>query len=403
MDISQKKILFITHAGNPGGAEYKMVKLCSAPEQNSEVMLFQNGHLEKILKENDIQFSICPMPPGMKSFRKEDGIISILKAIPSTFSMIRSVGRHTRKFDLVVCMSQKSFILSSLAKPITRKPIIWFMNDILSRDHFSRLLILLLVTLSRYSATHVVVNSQASLDAWEQAGGRKKNVSIIFPGTDENNIDEQIQDHDAIKAYKQKYSPDGKPLVGIFGRISHWKGQDVFLEAIAKVESINAIIVGDALFGEEEHAQALKNMTKELGIENRVIFTGHKDDIAKIMAACDIVAHCSTSPEPFGGVIVEAMMCGTPVIASDAGGAQEIVVHNETGQLTALKDSNALAQAIEKYINDPEWSALLAKNARKRAIENFSKRILIERFSEIVKIIEKPTTPPKDKAYAASV
>lgn len=379
-----KRVLFITHAGNPGGAEHKMISLCRAIGKTAEVMLFQNGHLETLLKEEDIGFSVHPMPSRITNFHKENGLVKILKMVPPTLSMAGEVAREARHYDIVVCMSQKSFIIASLAKPIMKRPLVWFMNDLLSPDHFNKVLILLLVFLSRMTANHIILNSQASYDAWVKSGGRRKNVSIIYSGIDSGKIDDDLRDKDEIGNHKKTLSPDGKPLVGMFGRITSWKGQHIFLEALAKVEGINAVIVGDCFFGEDKYLGSLKDTAKKLGIEDRVTFTGHRDDIEKLMAVCDIAAHCSTAPEPFGRVIVEAMLCGTPVIASDAGGAREIVIDGETGQLTPPGDVQALAQAMQKYLDRPEWAAQLAEKAKARARDLFSEDALIEKSMKII-------------------
>lgn len=384
MSREMKRVLFITHAGNPGGAEYKMISLCRAIGKTAEAMLFQHGHLETLLQEENIGFSVHPMPSRITNFHKENGLVKILKMIPPTLSMAGKVSKESSHYDVIVCMSQKSFIISSLAKPLMKKPIVWFMNDLLSPDHFNKVLILLLVVLSRMTANHIVLNSQASYDAWITSGGRRKNVSIIYSGIDSRKIDNDLRDKEEINKHKKTFSPDGKPLVGIFGRITSWKGQDIFLQAVAKVEGVNAIIVGDCFFGEDKYCDSLKETAKRLGIENRVTFTGHRDDIEKLMAACDIAVHCSTAPEPFGRVIVEAMMCGTPVIASNAGGAREIVIDGETGQLTPPGDAQALAEAMQKYLDQPEWAAEMAKNAKARAKELFSEDALVEKSMKII-------------------
>ncbi|MGH1378015.1 MAG: glycosyltransferase family 4 protein [Alphaproteobacteria bacterium] len=378
-----KKILFITHVGDPGGAEHVMIRLCEPVKDTSEILLFQNGTMEEILKDKGVDVSVCPMPDNMKSFKKKNGVIAALRAVPATLSMIRKVASKCKEFDVIVCMSQKSFVIASLAKPLMRKPIIWCMNDILSEDHFSKFLIKALVNISKYSANHVVLNSQASLDAWNNAGG-KNNVTVMYPGSDVQGFDEQLQDQDAVASYKNKFSPDGSPLVGIFGRISPWKGQDVFLKSLARLENVRAVIVGGALFGEEDYEASLKELAKDLGIEDRVIFAGHVTDVAKVMASCDIVAHCSTSPEPFGLVIVEAMLSRIPVVATNAGGAKEIVLHGETGQLTPISDVAALSDAIDKYLNNPEWMINVVESARKRAVEEFSADIMNNKFAKIV-------------------
>jgi glycosyltransferase involved in cell wall biosynthesis len=297
--------------------------------------------------------------------------------------MVPKVSRKGRKFDVVICVSQKSFVLASLAKPFMGRPIFWLMNDILSTDHFSRALIRFLILVSRYTADHVVVNSNASLEFWQRCGGRQSRVSIIYPAAPEAPAG-PIPDAAGIERYRREFSPQGRALIGVFGRISRWKGQDVFLRALAELPNVNGVIVGAAYFGDEDFERELKKLARELGVEQRVVFAGHLNDVMTAMRACDVVAHCSTSPEPFGQVIVQSMLAGTPVVASDGGGAREIVAHDETGQLTPLQDHHALAAAIQRYLDDPQWSQQLAQAAERRARKNFSLSAMTSRFAEIL-------------------
>ena len=78
------------------------------------------------------------------------------------------------------------------------------------------------------------------------------------------------------------------------------------------------------------------------------------------------------------------MFAGTPVIATDAGGAREIVTHNETGQLTPMRDANALASAIRRYLEQPEWTSALARRAKSHAQEKFSVAAMTTRFTDIL-------------------
>ena len=101
-------------------------------------------------------------------------------------------------------------------------------------------------------------------------------------------------------------------VIGHFSRLSPWKGQHILLEALVHCPAdVVAILVGDALFGEQDYVQTLKAQVESLGLQNRVHFLGFRSDIVPLMHACDVVAHTSTAPEPFGRVIAEAMLCRT--------------------------------------------------------------------------------------------
>lgn len=379
-----KRILFMTHAGEPGGAEFKMLDLCQSVPHQTAVLLLQPGSLEGLLRQRGIAHSVLTLSATAAGIRRENGLGGLLRAVPATLAMARAVARHARDFDMVVCFSQKSFVVSALAKPFMRRPICWFMNDILSREHFNPWLMRFLVTLSRHTADYVVLNSTASLDAWLAAGGRETRVGVVHPITRSDVMAATHVDRAQVAFYRRQFNPDARPLVGVFGRISPWKGQDVFLRALARLPGVRGLIAGGALFGEQAYEKSLRALAAELGIADRVIFAGHIDAVPVAMAACDVVVHCSTAPEPFGRVIVESMLAGTPVIASDAGGAREIVADGQTGQLTPLNDAQALAAAIDRYLAHPAWSRQVADRARREATAKYSPDVTAARFQEIL-------------------
>lgn len=379
-----RRIAFLTHVGDPGGAEITMISICRMLRESAEVLLFQHGSLEDLLVAERIRFSVCRMPASTGDVRKEGGYLSIVRAIPGSLLMIWRLSRKLKSFDVVVCVSQKSFVLTSLAKPFFRRPIFWFMNDILSPEHFSRVLTWLLVSISRFSADHIALVAQEPLNAWLKAGGRRHGVSVICSGVDMDAVNQQLGDAQHIKAYRRKYSPEGKPLIGMFGRICRWKGQHVFLKAIARLPHVQAVVVGAAFYGDESYERELRDLACKLGIAERVVFTGHIYDAMALMAACDVVAHCSTSPEPSGRVVIEAMFAGTPVIGSDAGGVPEFVTPNETGQLTPPNDHIGLAGAIQRYLDDPDWSRAVATRAKRVAEEKFSSKATVSGFTQVL-------------------
>jgi glycosyltransferase involved in cell wall biosynthesis len=175
-----------------------------------------------------------------------------------------------------------------------------------------------------------------------------------------------------IQKLRQQLGVENKFVVGHFSRLSPWKGQHILIEAIAKCPpQVTAILVGDALFGEQDYVKQLYQQIAQLGLENRVKFLGFRADIPQLMAACNLVTHTSTAPEPFGRVIVEAMLCGRPVIAAKAGGAMELVEHGVNGFLVTPGEPQELAQAINTCVQETEITATIASQARNIASQRF--------------------------------
>ena len=110
---------------------------------------------------------------------------------------------------------------------------------------------------------------------------------------------------------------------------------------------------------------------RDLNVENYVIYTGEVKDIKAAISALDILVLSSTRPEPFGGVVIEAMAFGKPVVATRCGGSIEQVVDGETGYLVTPGDPQSMADAIEKLIQDQKKRLAFGENGRRRFLENF--------------------------------
>jgi glycosyltransferase involved in cell wall biosynthesis len=152
-------------------------------------------------------------------------------------------------------------------------------------------------------------------------------------------------------------------LVGAVGRVDSWKGFDVLLDAFAPVRAarrdVELVIAGGPVRGKEALFDALATTARATP---GVHWLGARDDIAELLADLDLFVLASTEPEPYGLVLVEALMSGTPVVATDAGGPREIVAEATpgSGRLVPVGDRAALAAAIVAALDErPETTAAL--------------------------------------------
>jgi len=141
--------------------------------------------------------------------------------------------------------------------------------------------------------------------------------------------------------------PDELPLIIFPGRITRWKGQDVFLKALAALPHRHffAVILGDDK-GHENYRQELEALIQTLGLEGHVRIARHTRYISEAYLLSRLVVSTSIEPEAFGRVVLEAQAMGKPVIATDQGGPQETVVHNVTGWLIHPGDVEMLSACI---------------------------------------------------------
>jgi glycosyltransferase involved in cell wall biosynthesis len=181
--------------------------------------------------------------------------------------------------------------------------------------------------------------------------------------------------------------PAGAPCVGIIGNVQAWKGQDVLVEAMARVArshpDTRCLIVGGVHRAGSAYAAELRSRIAELGLSEHVRFAGFRDDVPDVLQALDVVVHASVRPEPFGRVILEAMALGRPVVASDAGGVPELIEHERTGLLAPPGDAGALAACLERILSGPEEAAAMAARGQAWARERFSLERQVAEMSEI--------------------
>jgi len=163
--------------------------------------------------------------------------------------------------------------------------------------------------------------------------------------------------------------------VGIVGRLDAWKGQDVFLRAMAQVKDVvpraKGIVVGEVAAENPGYLDTLLALRDELALADRVNFSGFRMDVSVVMSALDILILASTSPEPFGRVLIEAMAAGKPVIATDAGAAREIIEDGVQGLLVPPGDAGAMARAIIHLLTHRDEAALMGQRGQSRARDRF--------------------------------
>jgi glycosyltransferase involved in cell wall biosynthesis len=173
--------------------------------------------------------------------------------------------------------------------------------------------------------------------------------------------------------------------VGVFSRLAPWKGQHVLIDALSDLPGVHALFVGDALFdGDESYAETLRTRAAQRGVADRAHFLGFRDEVPVLMQLVDVVVHTSTAPEPFGRVIVEGMLARRPVIATNAGGAREIVDDGCTGLLVPPGDTRALAAALRHVVDYPQQAATITEAAHARARRRFSKQAMIARIDAVL-------------------
>ena len=277
----------------------------------------------------------------------------------------------------------------ALAARLTGRRLIWHVHEIINNPRWLRWLVARIVT---GWADRVVAISSPVADHLLGLGsipGAARKMTIIPDAVDTDCFHPAL-DGSVIRAMWGVTS--GQVVVGTVGRLNVWKGQGVLLEA-AKLLSerpVHFIIAGDIVPGQPEPRDALETAITAGNLRQRVRLIGFWSDIWNVIAALDILVLPSIQPEPFGLVVLQAMACGKPVIATAHGGPTEIVVDGETGLLIRPRNSAALASAIIRLIDDPALRARMGAAGRVRAVEHYGFKQHLTAFEEVYDMLGEP-------------
>lgn len=173
--------------------------------------------------------------------------------------------------------------------------------------------------------------------------------------------------------------PEGAVAIGLPGRLTPGKGQEVWIEALARLAEASpglawhGVLIGGLTAEEgsdEAHVAALRRRIGELGLEARIAFTGFRRDLPRLFEALEIVCVPSRN-EAFGLTVIEAMAAGKAVVGSDSGAIPELL-DGETGRLAPPEDAAAWAAALAELADDAELRQRLGQAARRRVEKDFT-------------------------------
>jgi glycosyltransferase involved in cell wall biosynthesis len=375
------RVLFVDHTGQIGGAELILLDVVAGRE-NSSAFLFEDGPLAEALAERRLKLIISKWGQGLSQFRRDSKWLAAVPLAGRLVAIVEELALAARSHDVVYANSQKAFVLAAIASVFVRRPLIWHLHDIIAPEHFGAVQRRMQVMLANARATRVIVPSQAAAAAFIEAGGKRDLVEIV-----PNGLALPPEPRTPAELRQSLGLPAG-PLVGVFSRLAAWKGQHVLLEALTALPDVGCIVVGDALFGEQAYAAELKQIVLERGLADRVRFLGHRGDVPKLMKAVDVMVHPSIDPEPFGRTLVEAMLAGVPVIATNAGAAPDILEGGKAGTLVPPNDAPALARAIAGVLAGPEALHGQLAYATLRAEAQYSVTQMLEAIGLVIRKLQ---------------
>ncbi len=379
MEVSVK-IMYVDQTGQLGGGELSLLDVLRTSPFPSEITLFSDGPFRDALEKIGIGVHLLSSE-SVSKIRRQVSMKAVLGAIAHLMAMRRGLRQLAQGFDVLYANSQKAFLVSALAKR-RDQILVWHLRDMLTSSHFSGIARRVAVFTGNYMSSVVIANSKATANSFIVSGGRPELVKVIYNGIDVVPFDQV--DEEAVRTFRESRGLTDKFVVGVFGRISPWKGQLILLEAAARLIDLHVVVVGDALFSEHSYKEELHRRAERHDLKGRVHFLGFQDDVPLLMKVVDVVAHTSTSPEPFGRVIVEAMLAERPVVATRAGGALEILREGETGLLVTPGSVSELEDALLRLRTEPGLRKRLVLQGKRSAQERFSVQAMAEGIQSVL-------------------
>ena len=364
------RVLFFDHVATMSGGEIALLHLIQHLDRSSVepiVVLGEDGPLATRL-QGIAPVHVLPIGGDIVNTRKDSlgaGSLLHLSAVWNATAYIFRLSRFLRaqRLDLVHTNSLKADLLAGLAARLAGVPLIWHIRDRISEDYLPRRVVPIFQRLCRVIPTAIVANSHATATTLNLKAGGRTPIFVVHDGT-------------IITPPAPRPMPGAAPIIGLIGRISPWKGQDVFLRAVAILHPRypDAIfrIIGKPMFNETEWDAGLHRLCSELGLERAVEFVGFRENIPAEIASLTILIHASVRAEPFGQVIIEGMAAGVPVVATNGGGVPEIVDDGVSGLLVPMEDSAAMAAAVGSLLDDPVRALIIAERGRLEVERRFS-------------------------------
>ncbi|MDW8290763.1 MAG: glycosyltransferase family 4 protein [Armatimonadota bacterium] len=353
------RVLYVNQWSGLGGAEISLLRLfANLPRgQVQAVLACPPGDLAQRAQRLGVQVVPIQIPP-VRSCRP-------LRAID-----VQSLQQAIASCDLVHAYSVRAgWYAGRLCRQLC-VPMVWSIHDVFP---FAWQQMWLQVVAQRY-AQAVVVYSQVLA---RQFGTRLQHRVHLVPHGVEVEVFAPLGAAQREQVRRRYDTPAHAPVVLHVGRVMPFKGQHLFLQMARRLLSRYPAerapvfwLAGDESVAAPRYARRVRALAE--GLTAHVRWLGFQDEIAPIIASAEVLVHCSTRPEPFGLVVIEAMACGTAVVSANRGAPVEILEDGRTGLLTPPQDVRALANAVDYLLTHEQERQAIVSRARRVACERYT-------------------------------
>ena len=380
------KVLQVIPKLDYGGAETGCYDLAHfLPEQGCKSFIVTSGGvLLKFIKKEKVKVFRLPVQSKNPILILFNAIIISLIILIYNINIIHARSRAPAWSCLIATkITSRKFVTTFHGTYNFSNRFKKFYNSVMVRSH-------LIIAGSNFIFSHINENYG------DFFLNRKRKLLVIFRGINTNYFNPQKISLSKIEKFSKKNSIDrNKFIILLPGRLSFWKGQKIFIEALKLLSEQNnnqpfegIIIGGDQ--GRSVYKKQLIALVERYRLKKIIKFIDHCDEMPVAYKIANLVCSCSSEPEAFGRVSVEAQSMGIPIVASDIGGSTETIVKDKTGFLFKSGDSNALTNAII-MVMQKDYNSLksIGFEGRKNILKKFDvDKMCHTTFTEYKKLIE---------------
>jgi glycosyltransferase involved in cell wall biosynthesis len=367
-------ILFVHHANDMYGADIGLLHSVNSLDRSKYYPIvvlpadMPTGMLSPELERLGIEYHIAPLGILRRKYLSPRTIIPLLIDIWNGAAYIRRIARG-RKVALVYINTIVA-VSGGIGARLAGVPVLWHIREIVSMPRAVRWV---LYSILRLCADRIICISRAVRDSLVSESPQLAEKSkIIYNAVSSVTVNGNVE---YVELREELGVPESAPLVGMVGRISHWKGQEILAEAaslaLQEHPELHFVAVGSYFADQAHYLHELEARIKELGVDDKFHLADYRSNVTDVYRSLDIFVLPSRKPEPFGRVTVEAMMQGRAVIATNHGGTCELIQDGVTGILVPPSDPKSLSDAIKLLLEDRSLRERMGKAAAVYAEQNF--------------------------------
>ncbi len=366
-------ILYLHETSQISGAEQSLLNLLrnlNRQKFNPLFVLSQKGPLVDELNKIGVETALIAFP----KIRCCLGVSAALRRLRSLIS--------EKNISIVHSNSIRTHLYGAWEAKRNKVYTVWHQRNMLQKETID------LDRLFMFLPDRIICNSQAIAKRFEFRGRIPSKVKVVFNGVDTGVFNPFVNGSGVREELGIIFD---EVVIGISSRFNQQKGHEIFFQAAAVLFSQNPelkkrlrfLVAGGTVFASDKHReQYLKSMARDLGLEDRVVFSGYRRDMPQVYAAMDIFVLASKD-EACGRVVLEAMSTGKPVIGTDSGGTPEMIENGASGILFSFGDYRDLAQKILYLIHNPDSAKNIGQAGRKRIEENFTIQTNVSKIEAI--------------------